>query len=116
MEIDKTLSWLKGLPRTCARFAATTASGAVLGVQVAELPLPEAGDARQGLRVLLTGQSRDGEPTTLTLDVAALRVGEDAISVTNGGFGEVQTEATQTAVQLGAERLKEVRRQGRVQV
>ncbi|MEX1658361.1 hypothetical protein ABZ960_35215 [Streptomyces pseudovenezuelae] len=115
-EIDKTLSWLKGLPRTCARFAATTASGAVLGVQVAELPLPEAGDARQGLRVLLTGQSRDGEPTTLTLDVAALRVGEDAISVTNGGFGDVQTEATQTAVQLGAERLKEVRRQGRVQV
>lgn len=66
--------------------------------------------------MLLTGQSRDGEPTTLTLDVAALRVGEDAISVTNGGFGDVQTEATQTAVQLGAERLKEVRRQGRVQV
>lgn len=115
-EIDKTLTWLRGLPRKCAQFAATTATGAVLGVQVSDLPLPEAGDARQGLRVLLTGQSPDGEPTTLTLDVAALRVGEDAISVTNGGFGDVQAEATQTVVQLGAERLTEVRRQGRVQV
>jgi hypothetical protein len=85
-------------------------------VQVAELPLPEAGDARQGLRVLLTGQSPDGAPTTLTLDVAALRVGEDAISVTNGGYGDVQTDATQAVVQLGAKRLAEVRRQGRVQV
>jgi hypothetical protein len=115
-EIDKTLAWLRSLPRTCSQFAATTTTGTVLGVQVAELPLPEAGDARQGLRVFLTGQSPDGEPTTLTLDVAALRVGEDAISVTNGGFGDVQTEATQAVVQLGAERLTEVRRQGRVQV
>jgi hypothetical protein len=115
-EIDKTLAWLRSLPQKCAQFAATTSTGAVLGVQVGELPLPEAGDARQGLRVLLTGQSPDGEPTTLTLDVAALRVGKDAISVANGGFGDVQTDATQTAVQLGAERLTEVRRQGRVQV
>ncbi|MFF7641572.1 hypothetical protein [Streptomyces canus] len=115
-EIDRTLAWLKSLPSKCGQFAATTATGAVLGVQVAEMPLPEAGDARQGLRVLLTGQSPDGAPTTLTLEVAALRVGEDAISVTNGGFGDVQTDATQTAVQLGAERLTQVRKQGRVQV
>ncbi|MFJ6389344.1 hypothetical protein ACIQJT_17250 [Streptomyces sp. NPDC091972] len=115
-EIDRTLAWLRSLPRTCSQFAATTTTGAVLGVQVAELSLPAAGDARQGLRVLLTGESPDGEPTTLTLDVAALRVGQDAISVTNGGFGEVQTDATQAAVRLGAERLAEVRRQGRVQV
>ncbi|MET7733986.1 hypothetical protein ABZT02_21830 [Streptomyces sp. NPDC005402] len=115
-EIDKTLAWLKSLPRKCSQFAATTTTGAVLGVQVTVMPLPEAGNARQGLRVLLTGQSPDGAPTTLALDVAALRVGEDAISVTNGGFGDVQTEATQAAVQLGAERLTEVRRQGRVEV
>jgi hypothetical protein len=115
-EIDKTLAWLKGLPRTCAQFGATTTTGAVFGVQVTEAPLPEAGNARQGLRVWLTGQSPDGEPTTLTLDVAAVRVGEDAISVTNGGFGDVQTQATQTAVQLGAERLTEIRKQGRVEI
>ncbi|MET8079670.1 hypothetical protein [Streptomyces sp. NPDC005303] len=115
-EIDKTLAWLRSLPGKCAQFAATTTTGAVLGVQVTEMPLPDAGDARQGLRVLLTGQSPGREPMTLTLDVAALRVGQDAISVTNGGFGEVLTQATQAAVQLGAERLTEVRRQGRVQV
>ncbi|MFE3033463.1 hypothetical protein ACFXKY_17670 [Streptomyces canus] len=115
-EIDRALAWLKSLPRACGQFAATTATGAVLGVQVAEMPLPEAGDARQGLRVLLTGQSPDGAPTTLTLEVAALRVGQDAISVTNGGFGDVQSDSTQTAVQLGAERLTEVRKQGRVEV
>ena len=91
-------------------------TGAVFGVQVTEAPLPEVGNARQGLRVWLTGQSPDGEPTTLTLDVAAVRVGEDAISVTNGGFGDVQTQATQTAVQLGAERLTEIRKQGRVEI
>jgi len=112
----KTLAWLKTLPQKCARFAATTTTGAVLGAQVTEAPLPEAGDARQGLRVLLTGESPDGEPTTLTLDVAAVLVGEDAISVTNGGFGDVQAEVTQTVVELGAQRLTEVRKQGRVQV
>jgi hypothetical protein len=115
-EIDKTLTWLKGLPQKCGRFAATTVTGAVLGVQVLEVPLPEAGTARQGLGLLLTGQSPDGEPVTLTLEVAAVRVGEDAISVTNGGFGDVQTDATQAAVELGARRLTEVRKQGRVQV
>ncbi|MFI8069482.1 hypothetical protein ACIF85_11960 [Streptomyces sp. NPDC086033] len=115
-EIDKTLTWLKGLPRTCARFGATTTTGAAFGVQVTEAPLPEAGNARQGLRVWLTGQSPDGQPTTLTLDVAAVRVGDDAISVTNGGLGDVQTEATQAAVQLGAQRLTEIRKQGRVEI
>ncbi|MFK4099410.1 hypothetical protein ACI2L1_04865 [Streptomyces sp. NPDC019531] len=114
-EIDKTLAWMKGLPRKCAQFAATTNTGAVFGVQVTESQLPEAGNARQGLRVLLTGESPEGEPVTLRLDVAAVRVGEDAISVVNGGFGDVQTNATQTAVQLGAQRLTEIRRQGRVQ-
>lgn len=116
-EIDRTLAWLRGLPQKCARFAATTTStGAVLGVQVTEAQLPEAGDARQGLRVLLTGESPDGQPVTLTLELAAVRVGEDAISVSNGGFGDVQTDATQAAVELGAQRLTEVRKQGRVQI
>lgn len=115
-EIDKTLGWMKGLARKCGQFAATTVTGAVFGVQVSDAEVPETGSARQGLRVLLTGESPDGEPVTLRLDVAAVRVGEDAISVTNGGFGDVLTDATQTAVQLGAQRLTEIRKQGRVQV
>ncbi|MEU9166806.1 hypothetical protein AB0D34_03205 [Streptomyces sp. NPDC048420] len=115
-EIDKTLGWMKSVPRKCGQFAATTTTGAVFGVQVTDAQLPETGDARQGLRVLLTGESPDGEPVTLRLDVAAVRVGQDAISVTNGGFGDVLTDATQTAVQLGAQRLEEIRKQGRVRV
>lgn len=115
-EIDRTLGWMKGVPQKCAQFAATTNTGAVFGVQVTDAQLPETGDARQGLRVLLTGESPDGEPVTLRLDVAAVRVGEDAISVTNGGFGDVLTDATQAAVQLGVQRLTEIRKQGRVQV
>ncbi|MEU6352827.1 hypothetical protein ABZ896_26450 [Streptomyces sp. NPDC047072] len=116
-ETDRTLAWLKTLPQKCGQFAATTVTGAVEGAQVTELRLPEtAGDARQGLRIMLTGESADGEPSTLTLDVAAVRVGEDAIGVTNGGLGDVQTDVTQTVVDLGARRLAEVRKQGRVQV
>ena len=115
-QTDRTLAWLSRLPRKCGQFAATTTTGAVFGVQVAEAELPETGDARQGLRVLLTGQSPDGEPVTLTLETAAARVGEDAIMVSNGGFGDVQTDATWTALEVGAQRLTEVRRQGRVQV
>ncbi|MFC8679457.1 hypothetical protein [Streptomyces griseorubiginosus] len=113
---DKTLAWLNRVPGKCGQFAATTATGAVLGVQVTAAELPETGDSRQGLRVLLTGQSPEGEPVTLTLEVAAARVGEDAIMVSNGGFGDVTTDATWTALQVGAQRLTEVRKRGRVQV
>jgi hypothetical protein len=57
-----------------------------------------------------------GEPVTLTVDVAAVRVGEDAFTLTNGGLGDVYTEVTAAATELGARRLAEVRKQGRVQV
>ncbi|NEB00293.1 hypothetical protein [Streptomyces sp. SID13726] len=115
-EVDKTLAWLRTLPAKCAQFAATTTTGAVLGAQVTETRLPESGDGRQGLRVLLTGESPDGEPTTLTVEIAAVRVGEDVISLSYGGFGDVQTDVTRAAVELGVRRLTEVRKQGRVQV
>lgn len=115
-DVDRTLAWLKTLPKKCGRFAATTVAGGVQDVQVADAGLPEVGDGRQGLQLTMTGESPDGEPTTLTLDVAAVRVGDDAISLTNGGLGDVMTDATQTAVQLGTERLKEIRKQARAQV
>jgi hypothetical protein len=47
----------------------------------------------------------------LTLDVAAVRVGDDAITVTTGGTGTVNPAATQLALQTGTQRLAEVRRQ-----
>ncbi|GCB47550.1 hypothetical protein [Streptomyces sp. NL15-2K] len=115
-DMDRTLAWMKTLPRKCDRFTAKTAHGHVQRVQVSEAPLPDAGDARQGLRVSLRGETDYGDTTLLRLEVAAVRVGDDAISVSNGGLGEVSSDVTRGAVELGARRLKEVRRHGRVEV
>ncbi|MFH9824200.1 hypothetical protein [Streptomyces bobili] len=115
-DVDRTLGWLKTLPERCARFTAKAPDGTVLDATVAEQPLPEVGDARQGLRVILTNWNTDGDPVALALDVATVRAGQDTFTLTNGGLTDVPNEATQAAVQLGVQRLTEVRKQGRVQV
>ncbi|MFE5257415.1 hypothetical protein [Streptomyces coelicoflavus] len=114
-DLDRTLAWLGTLPDTCGRFEAD-ADGTgrdVRDVRVTALTPPEAGDARRGLRVTVSG-SRPGE--VLTVDLVAVRVGDDALSLTNGTLGEPADDATLTAVEVGTRRLTEVRRQGRVQV
>ncbi|ARP71081.1 hypothetical protein LK07_16315 [Streptomyces pluripotens] len=115
-EVDSTLAWLRTMPVQCARFTATTDLGIVEDVQVVDAPLPEVGDVRQGLRITLAGTTPDEQETVLTMEVAAVRVGTDAFALTNGGLGEVPNDATQAAVQIGALRLADVRRQGRAQV
>ncbi|MEV0176782.1 hypothetical protein AB0I00_37430 [Streptomyces sp. NPDC050803] len=115
-EVDRTLAWLKKLPKKCGEFTAVTGTGALEWVEVAETELPEVGDARQGLRVTVAAATEDGDGPVLTLDLAAVRVGEDTIVLTNGGLGEVPSDATWAATELGAERLAEVRKQGRAQV
>ena len=127
-DVDRTLGWLRTLPRTCGRFTATTTRAGVQDVQVSEEQVPQVGDAREGLRVTLTGGGAGNADTgnadtgggnadagvgagVLTLDIAAVRVGDDAITVTTGGPGAVPPTATQTALQLGAQRLTEARRQ-----
>ncbi|MGW1714422.1 hypothetical protein [Streptomyces sp. NPDC002156] len=107
-DVDKQLAWLKTMPQKCARFTATSPRGAKQEVRVTEVGLPEAGEARQGLRLSTRGEL-DGAPATLTLDLAAVRVGDDAILVTNGGLTEPRTEYTVHALQVGAERLKQTR-------
>ncbi|WP_155059456.1 hypothetical protein [Streptomyces blattellae] len=114
-EAESTLAWLRSLPRKCATFAATTAQGAVREGQVSGLELPGIGDARQAVRLTLTGEPAEGE-FTLTLDVAAVRVGDDALALTNGGVGAVSAEVTQGVAELGAARLAEVRERGRTEV
>ncbi|MEV7995764.1 hypothetical protein AB0O67_28855 [Streptomyces sp. NPDC086077] len=114
-DVDAALAWLRSLPQKCRQFTATTALGVVQGVQVADSGLPELGDARQGLRITVT-RANGNDTATLTLDIAAVRVGEDAFTLTNGGLGEVFTEVTQAVAELGAERLAEVRKQARVSV
>ncbi|MGW3203907.1 hypothetical protein [Streptomyces sp. NPDC001135] len=115
-DIDAALKWLGTMPAQCARFTATTELGVLEDVQVTDAPLPEVGDARQGLHVSIAAVDRDGQQALLSLDVAAVRVGEDAFAFTNGGLGDVPNDATQAAVQVGALRLADVRRQGRAQV
>ncbi|NJP53658.1 hypothetical protein HCJ93_27225 [Streptomyces sp. SBST2-5] len=115
-DVDRTLQWLRTMPEACGEFAARTARAGTQGVEVEELELPEAGDARAAVRVTMTGETADGEPTYLTVDLAALRVGEDTVTLTNGGYGEVAPEVTRGVVELGADRLAEIRRQGRLEV
>lgn len=133
-DLDRTLAWLGTLPDTCGHFAARTAAhGTTRDVRVTELPLPDAGDARRGLRVTVgalatNGTTDDGTDTeaadpeadtragVLTVDLVAVRVGDDAISLTNGTLGDPADDATRTSVEVGTGRLTEARRQGRAQV
>jgi hypothetical protein len=105
--LDSSLAWLRSLPVKCDQFTATDSSGARRTVQVTEGSLPKVGDARQGLRVTVQGTS-GGTPATLTLDVAAIRVGTDAITLTNGGLAGADHDSTEQAVKLGTARLKDV--------
>ncbi|MCK1818424.1 hypothetical protein MTQ10_02085 [Streptomyces sp. XM83C] len=117
-DVDRVLAWMRTLPQKCARFDATTLRSGVQSVQVLDYALPAVGDDRQGLRLTLSGpvSEETGEGTVLTMDVVVVRVGDDAFAVTNGSLGDLPTDATQTAVQIGAQRLADVRRQGRVLV
>ncbi|MBQ1092701.1 hypothetical protein [Streptomyces sp. B93] len=114
-DVDRTLAWLATLPEKCGEFRARTAGGTVEQVRVYDAALPDAGDARQGLRLTLTPDTGD-EEETLTLDVAVARVGDDAFTVTNGGLDVVWSEITQSVTELGADRLATVRRQGRAEI
>ncbi|MEU2333212.1 hypothetical protein ABZ770_03750 [Streptomyces sp. NPDC006654] len=115
-DVDRTLAWLRTLPGSCGRFTAqTTAAGAEL-VQVADSRLSGLGDARQGLRVTLTWQaSADADPSTLTLDVAVVRVGDDAIVLTTGALGTLPPDTTEQVLRIGVQRLAQVREKGRAQ-
>lgn len=105
--LDTSLAWLESLPAKCDQFTAVDSAGDKRTVQVTEADLPEEGDARQGLRVTVQGTS-GGEPATLTLDVAAVRVGTDAITVTAGGLDGDEDDSVEDAVRAGTKRLDDV--------
>ncbi|MDQ1014704.1 hypothetical protein [Streptomyces afghaniensis] len=100
------LNWMATLPEKCDQFTATD-DGAQRTVQVVETALPGVGDAREGLRVTVRGTT-GGTQATLTLDVAAVRVGDDAITVTAGGLDGGESDSVGQAVRLGTQRLKDV--------
>ena len=106
-DLDESMKWLRSLPDACDQF---TLAGGDIGdrkVQVTEMSLPEEGDARQGLTVTVNGMSGN-EPVTLTLDVAAVQIGANAITVTNGGTDGADHDTTSAAVEQGTQRLQEV--------
>ncbi|MET9355208.1 hypothetical protein ABZY14_19820 [Streptomyces sp. NPDC006617] len=121
-DLDRTLAWLGTLPDTCGHFTARPARGTARDVRVSGLTLPEAGDARRGLRVTVGGTAPDdgsgggARAEILTVDLVAVRLGDDAISLTNGTLGAPADDATRTSVEVGTGRLTEARRQGRAQV
>ncbi|WP_405975220.1 hypothetical protein OG496_46720 [Streptomyces sp. NBC_00988] len=106
-KLGASLNWLKTLPVKCDQFTATDSKGGHRTVQVIEDPVSSVGDARQGLQVTVTGTSGN-EPTTLTLQLAVVRVGTDAITVTSGGLDGTETDTTKAAVQDGTSHLKDV--------
>ena len=115
-DVNHTLDWLRTLPQKCATFTATTTRSGTQTVTVTEATLPNAGDTREGLHLTLTGTTPEGDQSTLTLDTAAVRIGDDTITITNGGLGNVPADATQRALEIGAQRLTDVQKQGRVQI
>ncbi|MDN3270652.1 hypothetical protein [Streptomyces sp. MA15] len=106
-ELDDSLQWLSRLPDTCDQFTLTGGDTGERTVQVIETSLPQVGDNRQGLTVTVKGES-NGVPATLSLDVAAVQIGADAITVTNGGLEGVDHDTTSAAVEQGTQRLQEV--------
>ncbi|WP_031481132.1 hypothetical protein [Streptomyces bicolor] len=100
------LDWMAKLPEECDQFTMTE-DGEERTVQVIETSLPDVGDAREGLRVTVRGTT-GGEQATLTLDVAAVRVGNDAITVTAGGLDGDEHDSVEQAVKLGTQRLHDV--------
>ncbi|WP_328346109.1 hypothetical protein [Streptomyces violaceus] len=100
------MNWMATLPEKCDQFTATD-GGEQRTVQVVDTSLPKVGDAREGLRVTVQGTT-GGTQATLTVDVAAVRVGNDAITVTAGGLDGGETDSVEQAVKLGTQRLKDV--------
>ncbi|MEQ8146154.1 hypothetical protein [Streptomyces sp. OP7] len=106
-ELDDSMQWMSDLPDTCDQFTLTGGDAGERTVQVNETSLPKVGDKRQGLTVTVKGES-SGAPVTLSLDVAAVQIGADAITVTNGGLDGADHDTTSAAVEQGTQRLQEV--------
>ncbi|MFE7168329.1 hypothetical protein [Streptomyces sp. NPDC057616] len=106
-KLSSAQAWLKTLPVKCDQFTATDDKGGKRTVQVTTGTVPAVGDSRQDLRVVVQGTT-NGEPATLTLDVAVVRVGDDAITITAGGLDGAQQQSAGQAATKGTQRLKDV--------
>ncbi|MFC8867127.1 hypothetical protein ACFUAC_05635 [Streptomyces sp. NPDC057148] len=105
--LDDALKWMDSLPVDCDQFTATGETGEKRTVQVTEASVPDLGDAREGLHVTVRGPAA-GNPATLTLDIAAVRVGSSALTVTGGGLDGGELSYVEQGARQGTERLKTV--------
>ncbi|GAA1928425.1 lipoprotein [Streptomyces sodiiphilus] len=101
------LERIKRLPAKCDDFTLTDAHGHRATAQVTGVSLPDTGDDSAGVRMVLDTEV-EGLAATLTLEVAAVRVGPNVLTVVNGGLDGADEEATRTAVDTGTDRLREV--------
>ncbi|MDQ0776070.1 hypothetical protein QF026_004536 [Streptomyces aurantiacus] len=105
--LDASLAWVKAVPTTCGQFTATNAEGGQFTVRAVAASLPGSlGDAREGLRVTVNDDN-DDNGAGLTLDFAAVRVGDSALSLTHGGLDDIDAEDTRQAARAGTRRLQE---------
>ncbi|WP_338897109.1 hypothetical protein WBG99_16935 [Streptomyces sp. TG1A-60] len=101
-DVDARLDRVRRLIGKCREFTITGPRGREYGAEVTPVDLPGTiGDARQGLRLAVGG---DG--AALTLDLAAVRVGDTAVLLTHGGLHGIDEAATRDAAQAGTRRLQ----------
>jgi hypothetical protein len=109
-DTDEKIAHVGRLTEECREFTVTGAAGQTYGARVDPVQLPAVGDARQALRLTVGGEDGaavGGEGGALTLEVAALRVGDGAALLTHGGLYGIDAETTRHAAELGAQRLLE---------
>lgn len=103
--VDARLGQVGQLVGRCGEFTITGVQGREHYARVTPVDLPDGiGDAQQALRLVVA----DGEEGSLTLDLAAVRVGDTAVFLTHGGLYGIDDTATRDAARAGAQRLREV--------
>jgi hypothetical protein len=107
-QVDERLDHFRSLAGECRAFTVTGFGDREYAAEVTPVDLPRGiGDARQGLRLVVRGDV-GGEEGALTLDLAAVRVGDTAVLLTHGGLYGIDDDTTREAARAGAERLQQV--------
>ncbi|MFF7841028.1 hypothetical protein ACFZC6_19705 [Streptomyces ossamyceticus] len=107
-QVDERLDHFRSLAGECREFTVTGFGDREYAAEVTPVDLPRGiGDARQGLRLVVRGDV-GGEEGALTLDLAAVRVGDTAVLLTHGGLYGIDEATTREAARAGAERLQQV--------
>ncbi|WP_347341199.1 hypothetical protein [Streptomyces sp. HSG2] len=103
--LDSSMDWLKDLPSQCDQFTVTD-DDEQRTVQIVEMSLPDLGDDRQGLEITVQGDSEN--PSTLTFDLAVVRIGDNALTITSGSPDGGEQDSVRQGAEAGTQRLQDV--------